>query len=639
MTEKEKTALFNPNLSRIIIISLIILIAFFLFSTAFYPFISSDDALNVLIANDYSLPHDLYCWGQDRGGTLIPLISQLFIKPFGIPAYVAVSLSSYLILTLGFIGFSTLLKDKRLLILLALFWFFPFQRFLQLNVFPIGMGYSLLGFSILFIRNIDFRTSLFRSLPNVIRIGIVGFIWLFAVWCSDLVFVTLITLLGTHLLFTLVHLKKKKANNWQYLFAQLFILAGIFLIIRKAKSYATGNTEQFMYFNSFSNIGKAFLEVFDQSTKVLLGSEDFVLTIGAWIILSLLVIGIYLLIHYRKAIFKFQNFAINFFLFETIATLAVIFLSHWVLLNEMGRWYFVAPYVSFGILFILLIEQTGVLTIRKKYIGAILIFILLGSSSVSNVLHFSDGKYKPMTRTISELNELGQIGVIADYWNAYRMSIVNPDKVKATPKEAGGVRNEKLISEVFNQPRIFISRDMWMDEFPDSLIQFGIPLIRSGEPLFIAGSNICEYEVVNRKREFELSKLKYPSSVFNGENQSIVLNSNQNELQDQMLVYGPYISILPGKYYLKIHVSPESKNLVNNALHFDISHDFGNKSSGFQSLTHLKFVSDSTESFFYKEFLTQELMQHTEFRLLVKKPVDFEFLKFELVPFRIEKSH
>jgi hypothetical protein len=157
--------------------------------------------LNVLMAHNYSLPENLYCWGQDRGGTLIPLLSQIFIKPFGIPAYMAVSISNYLVLILGFWGFSTLFKDKRLLLLLALFWFFPYQRFLQIVVFPIGMGYSLLGFSILFIRSIDFQKNIYSHFPNILRLGIISFIWLLAVWCSDLAFVSLLTLLGTFFLY------------------------------------------------------------------------------------------------------------------------------------------------------------------------------------------------------------------------------------------------------------------------------------------------------------------------------------------------------------------------------------------------------------------------------------------------------
>jgi len=56
------------------------------------------------LAYYYQLPQDIYCWGQDRGGTLIPLIAQIFIKLFGCSAVTAVSLSNYLLLIAGYLG-------------------------------------------------------------------------------------------------------------------------------------------------------------------------------------------------------------------------------------------------------------------------------------------------------------------------------------------------------------------------------------------------------------------------------------------------------------------------------------------------------------------------------------------------------
>jgi hypothetical protein len=317
------------------------------------------------MAHSYELPHDVYCWGQDRGGTLIPFISQIFIKPFGIPTLYAVSISYYLVLTLGFWGFSTLFKDKRLLLLLALFWFFPYQRFLQLVVFPIGMGYSLIGFSILFIRKLNWSRKLITYLPNLLRIGLIATIWLFAVWCSDLVFVSLITFGITALIYAILNRSRIKVPFVSKAIVYSGILILLFLTIKKAKTYVTGITQEFMQFNGLGEVKTALEIVKTKSIEVLLGNEDLLLAIGGWIILGLLIFGIYLIIRNFKSILRFENFWINFFLLDFCAMLLVIFLSNWVLLNEMGRWYFVAPYIGFGLSFLLIIDKAEILKDKR----------------------------------------------------------------------------------------------------------------------------------------------------------------------------------------------------------------------------------------------------------------------------------
>ena len=61
----------------------IILISFRLYSSQYYPLLKSDDALNIMMAHYYSLPEMWYCWGQDRGGTLIAMLGYFFCSVFG----------------------------------------------------------------------------------------------------------------------------------------------------------------------------------------------------------------------------------------------------------------------------------------------------------------------------------------------------------------------------------------------------------------------------------------------------------------------------------------------------------------------------------------------------------------------------
>lgn len=537
-----------------------------------------------------------------------------------------------MVLLLGFWGFSTLFTNKKLIVLLALLYFFPYQRFLQINAFYIGMGYSMLGFSLLFIRKINWKNGLFTYLPNLVYTAIVSIVWLLAIWCSDLVFLTLVTFGGTLILYAYTHKTPRDFKLLQIVIAYLGSLTLIFFVLKKAKTYAVVKTEQFMSFNTLSDVGEAVKIVVQQSTKVLLGSEDLILTIGAWIIVCTLIFGIYVLVIHRKSFLSFQYIWLNFFFFEGIAMLTVIFLSHWVLLNEMGRWYFVAPYISFGLFALLLADKTNILRSNKNYTIALVTFISLGMSSVSNVLYFTNGKYQPVPHTLAELNQLGEIGIIGNYWDAYRLSIANPDLIKATPYEGGGVRNEKLISAAFTQPKIYLSRDMWMEHFPDTIIQFGIPLYKIGHEQHLGGSRICQYEARRKKQVFSGNALNYLYPFSPAANGKLAITKNNQTLEDKILVFGPFTSILPGNYVLRIQTDTISPTISPASIYVDVSHNYGQNSTGFVDLNDLPRGKKENIWYFEKKIKVETLLQHVEFRILVKKATDFTFRGYELIP-------
>jgi hypothetical protein len=241
-------------------------ISFFSFSPLFYPLLSSDDALNILIAHYYNLPDDLYCWGQDRGGTLIPLISQLFIKVFGWTALLSVSISYYLILIAGYFGFSSLFKTNYSKIIFAVVWFLPFQRFVELLRYPIGMEYSLIAVLIFFIKRLDEKSFRNKLSSHLYLAGSV-IVSIAAVWVSDTAVITISVLLILSLIYNVLKRGKLKINKVQ----TLYLISGIalgFLFIMYAKSTAVVKSVNYLSVNTFKEVvngleimGKAFYEV------------------------------------------------------------------------------------------------------------------------------------------------------------------------------------------------------------------------------------------------------------------------------------------------------------------------------------------------------------------------------------------
>ncbi|MCD4747272.1 MAG: hypothetical protein K8R58_13320 [Bacteroidales bacterium] len=76
--------------------------SFLLFSSIFYPLFNSDDGVTVLMLHYFKLPNDIYFWNQDRVGSIIPLIGQLFYKGLGFSLLWSESITHYIILILGY---------------------------------------------------------------------------------------------------------------------------------------------------------------------------------------------------------------------------------------------------------------------------------------------------------------------------------------------------------------------------------------------------------------------------------------------------------------------------------------------------------------------------------------------------------
>ncbi len=120
------------------------LASFFLYSSAFFPLLNSDDAINILMIKDLQLPQDWYPWGQDRGGALIPLLAWPLHHLLGLSVVWAESIIHYLILFVGFGFLSKVFHSRLSVTILAIAWFFPTYWFFGFLRFPFGVQYSLI---------------------------------------------------------------------------------------------------------------------------------------------------------------------------------------------------------------------------------------------------------------------------------------------------------------------------------------------------------------------------------------------------------------------------------------------------------------------------------------------------------------
>ena len=460
--------------------------------------LNSDDALNVLMAHYYKLPENFYCWGQDRGGTLIPLLSQIFIKLFGFSALLSVSLSNYLILILGYIGLSSLIKSRYYKIVFAMIWFLPFQRFIDITRFPIGVQYSLIGMAILLICKMEDKQIMSNIFVKNLLLTLTVLILIVSVWVSDLSLVSIATLLFVLYFYNYIKTKTFKIDK-TILFYTLVGMILCFLFIRYAKSFAIVKTDNYLKINGLSEIKEAFIILKDAFVGVLTFKKyEFFVGIYAYFAIVFFIF-LFIKIFNKKNILRLiSNKWIVFFFIDMLAVLGAIMLSSWVLANKMGRWYFVATYIALSMLVILILDNLDVNKDVRLLRYGILVLVIIGAISPIHTMKFVNPKrLTPMADVVGEFRQLGEIGVIAEYWNSYRTSCPAPDLIIATPHDRSDVRNRELVDMVFERKNIYIIRDMWMDAFPDTLYQFGYVLLKSGVPFRMGDCDVCKYEKVD----------------------------------------------------------------------------------------------------------------------------------------------
>ncbi|ASS47785.1 MAG: hypothetical protein A3D31_18350 [Candidatus Fluviicola riflensis] len=551
----------NDKRSQLLFITaicMIIVVSYSFYASSNYPLLNSDDGMAILMAHYFELPRDVYCWGQDRLGSLIPLMSQGFMKGFGTSAMTAVSLSNYLILILGYIGFSSLIKPRYGKLVFALIWFFPFQRFIDLTRYTIGVEYSLIAFAIFLMLRLQFENKSFFYWKNHALLLAINLVLGAALWASDLSIVTITILLVV----LYVHHFIKKRTFIIRKEAILYTLAGIVgwtYFILLAKSYAVAKTEDFASFNGISEMLDGLSMMFRSTFDVMLYSEhDFFTTLYTW--LAPIFIGILVVLIIRKKINvpADQRKWVTFLLLDFCLVMGVILLSQWVLINEMGRRYFVASYITMSLLIVILVEN-AILTQRYKRLlkAGLLTVVIVGAISPIYNMQFVNGKSLRSMKSVSkEFTQLGEIGLIGGYWNAYRISCAYPETLVATPDDLSDVKNRELVPLVFAQPKLYIVRDGWMTSFPDTMIQFKIPLKRVGKEQLVGGHHIQQYKRLSLSKVYKLPEMHTSNEAFveTAEEGQVIHVKPVPEARDQFILSGPNCTLVPGDYRVRYKI-------------------------------------------------------------------------------------
>ncbi|MFA5816074.1 MAG: hypothetical protein WC865_10680 [Bacteroidales bacterium] len=590
--------------------------SFFLYSSQFFPLLNSDDALNILMIKDLRLPQDLYAWGQDRGGSLIPLVGWPLHHLLGLSVVLSESIVHFLILFIGFWFLSRCLMSNMSKIILAIIWFFPTYWFFSLIRFPFGIQYSLIGVVVylVFIQRDDQANGKFKMSSLVIVI----FMLSLALWVSDLALTSILALIFIFVYPTITKkVEIQQVLKWPGLFITLggVTLTVIFILFAKNHAIRTEFYNESIV-NSFHNIVNSITILIKSLWNILnFRKETWMLSVFGIMVITLIPILLIL----RPKVLREQLNVAKFFLLDSFILLVVIILSHWAYLNDDSRRYFSGIYVGLSVVILLGIEN---LTGRKKnmiQVYALIIAIFGGMGSIHYLKNVYPKSLKPMINVVGELKSLGEIGIIGEYWNSYISACSDPDKIAATTHDGCFNRNPSQIQEVFSKPRLYIIKDMWMNKFSDSLVQYGYLLRRKGDSINLANCMINEYERVPRIQRFnptDLMTIKGQAKTDSLSGKTIVYaDSNCLECKWKHLVYGPGISLGIGKFeigfYIRIEDIIEGKNIAV----IDVTADFG-KTKMSNNIIKPENVKVGVYQYYWLNFENITPQKDMEFRIL-----------------------
>ncbi len=561
--------------SEIVYYSLLVLIitySFFSFSEIGFPYLGSDDALNVLMAWKFDIPGTLYCWGQDRGGSFIPLFSHLLISITGMAPVWAVAVVHYILNTLGYFGFSQFFSSKWSKLLLAIIWFFPpfyFTSFLQ---FPMGTQYCIIGISLLF------YTSYAAQL-NVIKKYLLFFLFCIAlvaaVWASDLALVNI----GC-LVIALGYFHVKENGIYQSIIRIESIIAIVALIlgvlfIQYGKEVAVKN-------ESYSaNLVNSLPEIIDASSIVLVQIyraltftlNNYIMSIYSWLSLVSIVLAFFILIKNRRQIIT--NWFSLFLIVNLLAITGALLTANWVYAyGEMNRRYFVTMYIAIGLI------TTYVLD-RKTHKGNFLLISLtltalcgIWSSKHEHISNDLQSKYK----SLAIFESIMPAGLVGSYWHTYILDIYNPDQLLATPHDRAGNRNNDIVNEVFSYNDIYLIQNDWFESFPEVHHEYGYRLEKIGEPFNLDYFTICKYQKTLYDSTFIPSQFNYLGNL-QKDSAGLEFVQSADTVSGKLFTTGPYTLLGKGEYRVTFKLNYENLSLNKEEVigKVDVTANWGNE--------------------------------------------------------------
>lgn len=492
----------------------IVLLSIRSLAAVFSPSLNSDNAVHVLMAYHLKLPDDFYYWGQDRLGSMVPILSHFLLKVLPLPVVTVVSIVQYGLLILGYVCFASLLRHPASRLALALAWFLPLVPFTELV--SIGQPYNaqitMIGAACVALDRLSQTKTLWQKRLLLVIATACLFLGL---WVSDFTIVVLflLSLWGSWQLYKAWQLREKAAI-WTA--TSVLLTAGVgFGLIEFAKNHANTRRNYSSFATPAQSIDMLSRLLTSLGNTLTFQSGNLFLSWHAIFAVILLGYLAWAIAAHRQKIT--QSISPWFYLFfGTIAIgMPLLLLSFWVYRNGLNFRYFVVIYVMAWLAVLLLIEA---LPANLARFATVLMLMTAIASSLSLPPYvYSVQKPIAQIQQLQDIKALGNAGFIGDYWRSYILCSVDPANLNCTPRDRqgktpcppidappaqrsspparAGVRCRRCIPDVLASETIYLVKDDWLNAFPAETEQFRRCLVKAGEPRIVSGYTIAPYRI------------------------------------------------------------------------------------------------------------------------------------------------
>jgi hypothetical protein len=443
-------------------------LSFFISGLPFYPFLNSDIAVHVLMTESFSFRYDLYFWGQDRLGSLVPMVANIVYRISGISPFWLTALTKWFFLCVGCFSFWYFIPNRFQRWVWTCLWFFPAYEMMYhlLPGHPYAEQMAMFGLSLVFFKRWIQSSSSVWDLPLFLLFSILSF------WLSDfsLVFYAALFIGFFFSIINQVKLLSSKPWTSQMFWTFSVLISGIFFILYAKLSAARDETYTLSMFGSEDQILHSISMLWFYTRNVLLFES-----VSIWnsIYFYATLTSILFLAVSRKKL-RFQASSKVFFLISIIGFILIVSLR-WLAINFVMLKYFIPVFFSLW-LGILSIDFADIYKRLRLLLTVVITLIVLGCSG-SIIYQYNHPSERDIY--ISDLQSpffKTQKSIIGDYWYSYIFAIANPELIATTPHDLSSVRNWKQVDRVIESDTIYICLNNWMDEAPQNLIQFDTEL-------------------------------------------------------------------------------------------------------------------------------------------------------------------
>lgn len=427
---------------------------------------------------------DWYYWGQDRLGSLLPLVAWPFYR-LGLGSFEALGLAQLTILSFSLVLAFQMFKHNLARLVVAVVLLYPIYPFWM----QVSAGHPYLGQVLFGLLWIQIDQSKLELKYKALLLPVLAVLNL---WVSELS-------LAIILAYVFLKLPQWRALKLQNTLITVGTAALSLSALKFAKSKAVSLPDYGRFFAGPMEVLESVGQQLSLFAELLVfNSNKPFNSLLAW---GLLLFSLSLPWFWWKSPKKL-SFTATLLLLAGLGAFAMIQLSHWNNLMGQPLRYYTYPYILWTLGLIKAYADVASTKVQYGFSG----FLLMLSLSAS--LHFNQffppGADGRMTRAEAEslIGKLAEefpnesVGLIASYWNSYLPDALST-QVYSMPRKGEHIRDFRPLQNLKNQKTIVLIRNGWLEELPDEITQFDLLLKRSSPKMRIGKIEYAYYQNLN----------------------------------------------------------------------------------------------------------------------------------------------